>query len=151
MVAPAPVCSGLLSPFPGSASSVPAAPAPGPSRLLPPKPASVCVGDGGGAGVGASGGAEPGGGGGDHAGRRRERGGENSENRARRGDEIPFFLSIGLSSTLSGRFGRMGAFCICIEYFFSGNEAIPSYPVTERENASQEWNRLIRLQCIHNF
>jgi hypothetical protein len=47
-----------------------------------------------------------------------------------------FFFSIGLGSTSSGRFGRMGAFRICIEYSLSGNEAIPSYPATECENAS---------------
>jgi hypothetical protein len=42
----------------------------------------------------------------------------------------------------------MGAFRICIKYSLSGNEAIPSYPATERENASQEWNRPIPFYLI---
>jgi hypothetical protein len=105
VVALAPACSGLLPPFPGSASSVPAAPAPVLSCLLLLEPASAWVGDGGGAGVGAnggagvgaSGGASAGGAGGgvgvvDRAGRR-DRGGENGENRVGRGDEIAFFFS----------------------------------------------------------
>jgi hypothetical protein len=144
VVAPAPALSGLLPPFPGSASSVPAAPAPGPSRLLLPEPASACVGDGGGTGVGASGGAGAGGGGGAEAGVGggdrvgwKEWGGENGENRVGRGDEIAFFFHRPRFHLIR-RFGRMGAFRICIEYSLLGNEAIPSYHATERENASQE-------------
>jgi hypothetical protein len=118
--------------------------------LLPPEPASACEGNGGGAGVGANGGAgmgacgDAGAGGGGGAGvgvgggvraGRRDRGGENGENRRERGDEIAFFF-IGLGSTSSGRFGRMGAFRISIEYSLSGNEAIPFYSRTKHENAS---------------
>ena len=59
-----------------------------------------------------------------------------------------FFLSIVLGSTAFGRFARTGAFRIWPEYSLSGNEAIPSYPLTERENASEEWNRDILFHLI---
>jgi hypothetical protein len=35
-----------------------------------------------------------------------------------------------------------------MEYSLSWNEAIPSYPAIERENASEEWNRPIPFHLI---
>lgn len=51
-------------------------------------------------------------------------------------------------STSSGRFAWTGAFRIWAEYYHSGNELIPSYLPTERENGSQEWNRSILFHLI---